>query len=1101
MFRLVLGKAGFGKSDYIRKKALESAKNGEKVLILVPDQMSFETERYMLYNSGEELYSKIKVYQFHSLCEDVFSKFGGVSEKRIDDNAKNLIMLLAIEACQDRLNVYKTDKKIGLIDPVLKIVDEFKSSGISTEDLFAISEKLSEGLAEKIREIALIYESYNAISQNSYIDPSEMENRAGEILRENNYFKDYILFIDGFESFDRPKISVLQSAFRDCKEIFASFCLDKLYSENENSFFSPVRKTAQKLVTLARKEGREVAKALVLDSQRRFKSDEMVFLEQNFCRNKNIKEKIVPENIKFFEAHDIHKELDFVCATIKKMVFEGKNYGDFTVICRNSKKYDHLIQSAFKKWEIPAFVSLPEMTGSSALMRLVLSVFNIIEYGFSTAELLGIAKTKLCGLSIEQISELENYLYLWNIDGKALTTSFTKSPFGFSDKEFADELAVLEGYRQRLVLPITNFKNKCFNSNGYKISRAVYDLLLEYDVPENLGEYCENLSQLGESEQSTRQERIWEKLMLILDEFAEIIGDSAIDLNHYGKLLKNVVAKDEMQDIPQRLDSVIFGSADNIKRESDVVFLIGCVQDEFPKTPDNNGMLNFFERRSLIENNIELENSLQDEILLERYYTYSSSCSAREKLFVSYHLSDGKNSFVSGELINRFSEIFEVKLGKSLPSEYYATSYNTLFSAFAKETDVKKSATYLKLLEENPLFCGKIEALERVKNLSNFSLEKEVAREMFSKNYLSPSQIELYHKCKFWYFCSYGLLTKERKTASVDVLQYGNLMHFVFEGIISQEGFLQFGEEEIITQVENLTQRYTQEKIGGEVNLSLQDKYRLLRMKETAIVIVKRIIEELLQSEFNPKFTEYNFAFDGEIKPLTIPIDGKNIIVGGIADRIDTLEKNGSTYARIIDYKTGDKSLKYSEMLNGLSLQMPIYLAALEQHGYKPAAAFYMHCAYPTIRGEKSYTEEKIGAEKDKLLCMKGVALESSEIIHAMERNASGKYIPIAVKTKETKDKKSGEISRSVSFSPDNNVLSEEEFTVLFKYSKAMIIAMMNNLANGEISATPLLKDGNPCDYCPYDCVCCIEKSECENIKISKEQAIEEMKRRLETDE
>ena len=35
----------------------------------------------------------------------------------------------------------------------------------------------------------------------------------------------------------------------------------------------------------------------------------------------------------------------------------------------------------------------------------------------------------------------------------------------------------------------------------------------------------------------------------------------------------------------------------------------------------------------------------------------------------------------------------------------------------------------------------------------------------------------------FQYFCRYGLGAKERRHAEVDVLQYGTLMHYLFEKI------------------------------------------------------------------------------------------------------------------------------------------------------------------------------------------------------------------------------------------------------------------------------------------------------------------------------
>ena len=39
-------------------------------------------------------------------------------------------------------------------------------------------------------------------------------------------------------------------------------------------------------------------------------------------------------------------------------------------------------------------------------------------------------------------------------------------------------------------------------------------------------------------------------------------------------------------------------------------------------------------------------------------------------------------------------------------------------------------------------------------------------------------------RCRFRYFCRYGLGAKERRPAELDALEYGSLMHYLFEQVI-----------------------------------------------------------------------------------------------------------------------------------------------------------------------------------------------------------------------------------------------------------------------------------------------------------------------------
>ena len=88
--------------------------------------------------------------------------------------------------------------------------------------------------------------------------------------------------------------------------------------------------------------------------------------------------------------------------------------------------------------------------------------------------------------------------------------------------------------------------------------------------------------------------------------------------------------------------------------------------------------------------------------------------------------------------------------------------------------------------------------------------------------------------------------------------------------------------------------------------------------------------EELSQSEFVPR--DFELSIGKDIKPYKIETEeGASISVYGVIDRVDVMEKNGETYVRIIDYKTGKKEFKLSDILFGLNMQMLIYMEALCQ--------------------------------------------------------------------------------------------------------------------------------------------------------------------------
>ena len=80
MLRLIKGAAGTGKSSFIRREIAKLCEGNEaNVILLVPEQFSFETEREFYELLGAERAGKVKVLSFMRLCDDVFRQYGGMA--------------------------------------------------------------------------------------------------------------------------------------------------------------------------------------------------------------------------------------------------------------------------------------------------------------------------------------------------------------------------------------------------------------------------------------------------------------------------------------------------------------------------------------------------------------------------------------------------------------------------------------------------------------------------------------------------------------------------------------------------------------------------------------------------------------------------------------------------------------------------------------------------------------------------------------------------------------------------------------------------------------------------------------------------------------
>ena len=1102
MLQFVLGRAGSGKTEYLRRLLADRSLSGfGGTVMIVPEQYTFETEKAMLRLAGPVRGNAIPVYSFTRLAEAVFRKEGGAVGRRLSDGGRRILMASAIEACQDRLEVYAAAAKSGRVtDVMLTAVNEMKMCGISPEELGHTARDLGgSGLGKKLSELSLLYHTYDALVAASYLDSRDDLTRLSQALETSSFFEGCTVAVDSFEGFTAQEVAVLTQIMRRADQVIVSLCTDGL-DHTGTGLFALVDRTLHRLSAAAAENGVSVQPPVMLTGAPRFQNENLKLVEaQLFCAGETMTSPD-HEGITVFEARDPYEEAEFVAATIRRLVTqEGWRYRDFSIICRSPERYYGCLDAALKKRDIPCFVSQPARVDGEPVTRFVLGAFEAVLGGYPTEALLEMLKTGVSGFTAEEISSLENYAYLWKIGGTGWRQEFVRHPQGFG-REFApedtQELARLNQLRQRLIGPLERFAARTKDATGSGISQAAYMMLMAYGMEENLPAYCLALEEAGEDALAKKQLRVWDLLMEILDQMRAILGDRPLPRERYYQLLKEVIAGEDVSEIPQTVDQVIFGTAEQVRQSSPrAAFLIGAAQGEFPLAPKSSGVFSDAERRELIARELPLGDPLEQRAIEERYLAYSVACAPSQRLYVSWpRTADGEDKEPS-ELVTALLGIFPtLRPLRDLPDVYFANSTEAAFSRMAARFNQTDSASgaLRQLFEGDPAYRGRVEALERAAGRGEEQLEDSaLAQELFGKRpFLSPTQVEVYHQCPFQYFCRYGLNARERRPAEVDVLQYGTLMHFLFERIFREPAQVRAGwtEEELEERVSGLIQEYAQENMGGLGLLSGREKYRLSRLCQSACKLIRHVEEELAQSQFVPQHLEWGLGYGKDALPLEIPTAKGKVTVGGTIDRVDLyVDPQGKRFVRIIDYKTGRKTFRLADALYGLNMQMLVYLAALVENGQEfPAGILYMPAAEPSVSVDRGTGEDKIKAEADKQLKMSGLVLSDQEIIQAMEAGAKGRFIPASLN-------KDGSLGRF------SSALDGDQLKTVLAYSKRLIATMGEELLSGRVEAAPNRKNKIPCRWCAYSPVCGKEfdEKDVEQDKTTSQEALLQMEEAL----
>ena len=541
MLQFVLGRAGSGKTEYMRRLLADRALAGQGgTVMLVPEQYTFETEKAMLRLAGPVRGNAIPVYSFTRLAEAVFRREGGAVGRRLSDGGRRILMASAIEACQDRLEVYAAAAQSGRVnDVMLTAVNEMKMCGIAPGDLREAARGLGgRGLGKKLSELALLYDTYNGLVEASYLDSRDDLTRLAQALEGSAFFQGCTVAVDSFEGFTAQELKVLVQILRQADQVVVALCTDGLDTTG-TGLFALVDRTLHRLSAAARENGVAIQPPVVLTGAPRFQNENLKLVEaQLFCAQETLTSPDC-QGITVLEAKDPYEEAEFAAATIRRLVAEeGYRYREISIICRDPARYYGCLDAALKKRDIPCFVSQPAKVDGEPVTRFVLGAFQAVQGGYQTEDLLELLKTGVSGFTAEEISSLENYAYLWKLSGPGWRQEFTRHPRGFGQEltpEDQGELARLNGLRQRLMGPLERFAARTREATGGEISQAVYLLLLAFNLEETLPAYCLFLESSGEDALAQKQLRVWDLLMETLDQMRAILGDRPLSRERYAQ--------------------------------------------------------------------------------------------------------------------------------------------------------------------------------------------------------------------------------------------------------------------------------------------------------------------------------------------------------------------------------------------------------------------------------------------------------------------------------------------------------------------------------------------------------------------------------------
>lgn len=1081
MVNFILGGAGYGKSELMNKKIKEFAESGKTIIVIVPEQFSFDSDKKLYKILGGKNFNKILSLSFTSLAKDIFEKFGGRSGEYAEDIEKFIIMNKVLsELTSSKALTYfgRHAEKINFSQEALKLVTEFRQSGTAPDTIMDKLASSNAALNEKIADTILIYYTYDKMLADSGLKDNLTDiSESAAIANACDYFKNTVVFFDEFESFTYDEYDMIDTVISQSDDVYISLRLEN-EGNNKYTIFDSVNNTWKRFVQTAEKYNKKTS-TIHLEKPVKYKSSDLAHLNKFILRPER---PVYPnsDNIILTECRDMYEEADYICSEINRLVkAQNYKYKDITVMSRRMNDYIYVFEAAFKKYNIPYHLNIKKSVMHTSLMQLIISVLDIISTDLPSSEsIFKYAKNQLNDFKTEDISRLENYCYEWNIDGKQWYEPF------IYDSEFCNDA---EKIRNEIMQPILKLKNNCKSNKGADICSTLYNFLKETNVPENVYKVCSYFEEKNMIYMSKEMKRIWDIFIDTLESVSDLYKD--INISKFRDLFLMLLRQISYSVPPQTLDGVDILCAETARPDSPkVAFVCGVNEGSFPADIKIDGILNEKDRIRLESIGLNLSRTTEELIADEKLIVYKTLTHASDKLYVTYPLSSlSGSSLFPASIITQIKEMFKNNILEYASQKdiiFYSSTIQAAYYNFIRHFNEKSAEveSLRKYLEKHKYYKNKIEFLEEISHEKSFQIKnKELIRKIYSDRLrISATGFEEYNLCHFKFFCNTGLKLKAIRKHEINRLEQGNLIHDCLEKILSscstKEEFDSLTSEKIAFAVRECTEKYFEENLGGSSVNDTRAKHILERINNSIETLIAHLKEELKQSEFRPAEFELSLSKGDDGLSVLKAENGIEIILKGVIDRVDVYENNGQKYLRVIDYKTGEKKLSMSSLYYGLNMQMLIYMFTVtgqkgKYNGYKTAGVLYMPSGEVKCSRNR-FESTEIKKTLNSHYKMNGLILNDRMVLNAMEKDIMGIYIPASVlKT----DKGEG----ALSLSKTSSVLSSEQFNNLRKYTKELMQNMCMELYNGNIDADPLISSvTNPCSYCNYWSVCGITETD-----------------------
>ena len=831
--------------------------------------------------------------------------------------------------------------------------------------------------------------------------------------------------------------------------------------------------------------------------------------------------------IRLWECRDPEEQLSCVAQEIRRKVREeGLRYKDIVVIAPDLEEMSGSFDKVFDMYDIPYFPDYTRKLKNSPFTEAIISLLKAEEKNYDYDSMFSLLKTGVLEeMDRASVALLENYAIARNVKGfKRWNRSF--SYVINNEDRYENE----EAARKRLINHLVGVHER-FTGGGKTVGELIEAIRLfmeENRYEEKIAEASERLEKEGDIPLSNTYGSLYEKLCLFLEKMQDVLGNERVSLREFAEIFKTGIGEIRIGTIPAVLDSVIIGDIERTRvPDVKVLFLVNLNDGVVPSPGKPAKILNDNDKDRIDEifGRLGIDKTLapneKKSLYIEQFYLYLCMTKPDKELILSYcKVNRSGEEIERSYIISRLLGIFpKLVTEKKSPARFMGTEKTDVYFF----TDMMREALYGGSSDDAAEEDGV--DLDAAVLYSIFRNKKRIVDEAAGygrdEKLLTPdaveaargslmvqsiSKLEEYASCEYKFFLSYLLKLRERESYSFDPIKFGNIIHSALERVFREmdgptlaetdRRWRSISEEELKIKMKDAIDaefRSGSDELlapDGSVLAEGRSRFIMNSIYQLGERTIKNLSRHIRGGDMVPALYEEKFdSRDSfENSGISIPgVSGKIKFTGKI-DRADLYEDGDNVYLRIVDYKTGNNSFSYTDLLQGRQLQLTAYLSIMtekvrEMYRRKgrnvnviPVGMYYYPVKDPIVKRPEENSEEAVETAVRKELRLKGITSAEPRHLELQEKGVtdpdirngeSALILPIDFYTKKSGNNEAGSIKGI------HIAVSPEEFDGIKGYAKLRMTELTGDMLKGDIQKNPV-RSGmmKTCSYCAFKDVC-----------------------------